>query len=123
MPDHSSIDITDLVEKVRSSFVTWGTKFIITAASEVPWLSWLGLPIIKPLFEFMLTKILEALSVGIEMQAFFTNTAIKKASQAKDFVNAVEVKNSLPPIATKDEYEKAELNQMAAFRSFVLLDS
>ncbi len=118
-PPPGTVDITNLVEQLRTSFVSWGTKFIITTAGVVPWLSWLNLPVIKEMFEFLLTKILDALSKGLEMQGFFLNTAIRKAGQAKDFVDAVNAKTALPTSATKEEYENAEKLQMAAFGNLV----
>lgn len=119
--ENGVVDITDLVERLRQSFVSWGTKFVIISAASVPWLAFLSLPVIRELFEFILTQIIDALSKGLEMEAFFFNTAIRKASQARDFIEAVEAKNALPPTASKEEYESAEKRQMAAFRNFVIV--
>lgn len=116
-----TIDITELVEQMRQAFVTWSVRLIISTVASVPWLSWLALPVIKPLFEFLLTNIFEVLSKAAEMQAFFLSTAMRKAAQAKDFVEAVNAKNSLPPSASFEEYENAEKKQMAAFRNFVMV--
>jgi hypothetical protein len=119
-PPSGTIDITNLVEQLRQAFVRWGTQFIINAAAAVPYLSWLGLPVIRQLFQFIVNKLLDVLSKAMEMQGFFMNTAIRKASQAKDFVDAVAAKEALPPTASNEEYENAEKRQMVAFRNFVM---
>jgi len=120
-PPQDTIDITDLVEKLRSSFVEWGVTFILAAISAVPYLQWLKLPVIRQLFRWILTKLLKIISHAIEMQAFFLNTAIRKSGQAHDFTSAVNALNNLPPTATEEEYAAYEQKRMDAFRNFVLM--
>lgn len=114
-----TIDITNLVEQLRQTFVTWGTNLIMTEIGLVPWLAWLNLPVIRQLFVFFLGEILQVLSKAIEMQGFFMNTAIRKASQAQDFVDAVTAKTNLPADASIQDILLAEEKQMQAFTAFV----
>ncbi len=112
---NGSVDITNLVEALRTSWVTWGTNLILGAVLTVPGLQWLGWPVILPIFRAIIKKLLDKLSREIEMMAFFFDTAIRKASQAKDFVAAVAAKENLPKDVTPEEYEYAERKQMVAF--------
>lgn len=114
-----TIDITDTVEKARVTWVKWSTRYIIEGASTVPWLSWLRLPVISQLFEFALGSVLEFLSKSAVMAAFFLNTTLRKASQARDFVSAVQAREALPKTATQKEYQDAEKLEMLAFSNFV----
>lgn len=120
-PPTGTIDITNLVETVRSSFVTWGTAFAFSAIVAVPGFQWVGFPVISSLVKSAIEFVLNVISKASVMQAFFMNTAVRKASQAVDFIDAVAAKNNLPPTATDLEYENAEKAEMAAFRNFVLL--
>ena len=116
-----SIDITDLVTNLKKTWIASATQLVFTGAVSVPWLSWLGLPVISNLFKFIIEKIVTAIADALEMQAFFLNTALKKAGQAQDYINAVNFKNSLPPTATNEEYKYAEKLEMEAFRDFVMV--
>lgn len=87
----------------------------------MPGLEWVALPVISELDKTAIQAILDLISKSVIMEAFFINTTIRKASQAQDYVSAVDAKNSLPPTATKDEYEAAEKAEMSAFRNFVLI--
>lgn len=118
-----SIDITDLVEKARSSFVTWGVAYIFGAEVAIPGLEWVADPIISTIDKELIRIVLNAISSSIVMEAFFLNTVVKKASQAQDYVDAVNAKLNLPPSATEAEVLKAEQNEVAAFRNFVVLTS
>jgi hypothetical protein len=118
-PGSGTIDITNLVETVKTTFINWASKLIVTTASGYfPPLAW---PVISTLFNYFVTKIVTVIANAAEMQAFFMNTAIRKASQAQDYINAVNAKASLPPTASDEEYEKAEQAEMAAFRNFVMV--
>lgn len=114
-----AIDITDLVEKTRSTFVDWATLYLFGLEVAVPGLEWVGLPIIQDIDKEIIREILNALSKAAVMQAFFMNTALRKASEAQDFVEAVDLIFSLPEDVSDDVYAKAEAAQMAAFRDFV----
>lgn len=116
-----TIDITNLVDQMKSVWIRWATLTVVTAAKAVPALSWLSFPVVAQLFEFAVKLAVTAIANGIEMQAFFINTAVRKASQAKDFVDSINTRNALPPTATDKEYQDAEKAQMAAFRNFVMV--
>lgn len=112
-----TIDITDLVEKMRSTFVSIEAEAIyLYAASQLPFLR---LPIISTLARKAIEAVLTSASERVVMQAFFMNTAIRKASQARDYIDAIVAKESLPPEVSDEEYEKYEQREMAAFNSFV----
>ena len=83
----------------------------------------LGWPILGPLFSFIVKEILTAVGNAAEMEAFFLNTAVRKASQAQDYVDAVNTKNGLPSTASDADYEAAEQAEMAAFRNFVMVSN
>ncbi len=46
---------------------------------------------------------------------------MRKSSQAKDYIDAVNSKLELPDTATDAEYERAERHEIDAFNSFVIL--
>lgn len=123
MSDDGTIDITDAVEKMRSTFVIAASDFLFAWIAAAPGFGWVLYPILKPLTEIVLKKILETLSTWIVMQAFFFNTAMRKSSQAADFVRAVVAKENLPEDVSDEEFEKAQLNEIEAFNRLVRLTS
>lgn len=86
---------------------------------SIPGLSWMALPVISSVDREVIKIILNALSESTVMEAFFMNTALRKASEAKDYVEAVKLKNELPEDVSDDEYEKYERKEMDAFINFV----
>lgn len=86
-------------------------------------MEWMALPVISSIDREILRIIFDELSKSVIMEAFFLNTAVKKASQAKDFTDAVAFKNALPSSASEVDFENAEKAQMVAFRRFVSLTS
>jgi hypothetical protein len=85
----------------------------------LPGFSWLGLPILSSLYKGALSWVLNLISNSAVLEAFFLNTAIRKASQASDYISAVDFKKSLPENVSDDDYEKAELKEIDAFKQFV----
>jgi hypothetical protein len=112
------IDITDVVEKSRQAFVDWGVDYIFGLGMAVPALRWLTLPVIRVVTRAIVKIILDEISQSVIMGAFFFNTAIRKASEAGDFVDAVNAKNALPEDVSDEEYKKFERAQMDAFITF-----
>lgn len=115
------IDITDLVEKTRSAFVDWAVAFVYAEEIAIPGMEWVALPVIAEIDRAIIKAIIDALSKAAVMQAFFVNTAIRKAAQAQDFVDASNALDSVPKDAPNDDYKKAELTRAAAFRNFVMV--
>ncbi len=115
------IDVTDLVENMRSAFVDYGVAYVFGLEVAIPGMEWVSLPIISTVDKEVIREILNLVSKATIMQAFFLNTALRKASQAGDLIAAVKTKLSLPQGASDADYEKAERAQMLAFRNFVLL--
>lgn len=117
----TEIDITDTIESLRSSFVSWGTVAISTAVFAIPPFEFLDLPIIRDLFLAALKGVLTVLSKEALMEAFFLNTILKKENEAQVYSDVVKAKNNLPGTATRDEVKNAEEKEMDAFRNLVLL--
>lgn len=114
-----TIDITDLVETMRESFVKWGEEYAANAAIAAPGFGWLALPVVNLLFRGLLRWVLNIITESIIMETFFLNTAVRKAEQATDYVNAV-TKRKLIKYGDS-EYEQAERNEISAFNNFVRL--
>lgn len=121
MDNSDTIDITDLVEKTRSSFVDWAVAYLFGLEVAIPGMEWVALPIVSQIDQEVIRIVIDALSKSAEMLAFFTNTVMRKATQSQDFIDAVNYKDSLPANASDEEYAKAEASQMDAFRNFVAL--
>lgn len=120
-PAPGTVDITNVVEAVRSSFVTFAVSFVLAAAATTPWLAWTRLPVISQAFSASLKWVMGTLSESAVMEAFFLNTTIRKQGQAHEFIDAVDALASLPKTASREEYANAEAHRMAAFRNFVML--
>ena len=117
---NGTVDITNVVTTMQSTFVTLATTFLTTAilatgpgAAIWPFVSWFAKPLMK--------WVLNTLAGWAVLQAFFMNTAIRKNAQALDYVNAVAAKGNLPPTATDAEYKAAEVAEMQAFTNFVMV--
>lgn len=121
--DAGVIDITNMVSNMQSTFISMAEAYVLAAILAVPGLGWLMAPILKYLLGGALTWIITKIATWSVMQAFFLNTAIRKASQAQDYTDAVAAKNSLPKDVSDADYEKAEQTEMAAFRDFVILSN
>lgn len=120
-PDSGTIDITNVVEKLRSSWVSYMVLFIYGQEIAIPGMEWVALPVISDIDKEVLKIILDIVSKEAVMMGFFVNTAIRKASQAEDFVAAVNAKDALPDSASPEDFSTAEKNQMVAFRNFVMV--
>jgi hypothetical protein len=118
-----SIDITNLVDSMREDFVVWATNFIYLAEISIPAFSWVATPIVSDIDKDIVKAILESLSKSVVMLAFFENTAIKKVSQAKDYISTKTALKALPVTASAEEYADAEKKNITAFASFVSLTS
>lgn len=116
-----TIDITNVVDSLKSTFITWAVAYVYGLEIAVPGLEWVAMPIIADLDKAAIKAIITLLVNSVVMEAFFLNTAIRKASQAQDYVDAITTKKSLPPTASQEEYAKAEAAECLAFRNFVML--
>jgi hypothetical protein len=119
MSNPETVDITNVVEKLRETFVTWAVGYIYGLEVGIPGMGWVALPILSSLDKAAIKEILNILTRSAVMEAFFLNTAVRKADQARDYVDAVTAKLSLPNTATQEEYKNAENAEMDAFRNFV----
>ncbi len=116
-----TVDITNLVTGLQTSWVAWATLYLTGLAGSTIYTAWLNWPVISIIFTFLVKLGVTALANALEMQGFFLNTAIRKASQAQDFISALNAKDLLPSTATDEEYENAEKAQMVAFRKLVIV--
>lgn len=121
MTTPKAIDITDLVEKTRSSFVDWAVLYVYGIEVAIPGMEWVGLPIVKDIDQEVLRLIIDGLSKSLVMGAFFMNTVMKKATDADDFIAAVAAIQNLPKDVSDEDFKKYRLAQMDAFRNFVAL--
>lgn len=116
-----TIDITDLVNNARTTFVVWAVDYVFIQISATPALAWLNLPVISNIARAVVEKIAVWLANSGVMGAFFLNTIEKKPAQARDYISLVRIKQNLSPDASDEDYAKAEQNEITAFNNFVLL--
>lgn len=116
-----TIDITEVVEQMRSTFVLAAKAYIMGLLLAIPGVGPFAVWFIKVFGGAFINWLLNTLSNWGVMQAFFLNTAMRKASQAIGYTDKVKAKNNLPPTATDEEYEKAELEEIQAFNNLVLV--
>lgn len=117
----STIDITETVEYMRSSFVLTAQRYIMGLLFTLPGVGPIAGTLLKILMKPFLGWILDRLSTWAVMEAFFANTIMRKANQAIEYTDAIKFKKSLPPETSNDEYEKAELEEINKFNNLVLL--
>lgn len=115
-----TVDITNLVESLKSTWIAFTTKAVMTGLVAIPYVGWFfAWPGVNQITEFFVDKGVTFAGNTMEMGGFFLNTAIRKAGQATDFLSAVAAKESLPPTVSDEDYLRAEQAQMAAFSNFV----
>jgi hypothetical protein len=124
-PKTGTIDITNTIEAMRSTWVSWSTTYVQSCITLIPYGigPMLSTWPLRSIIKWGLTLALNTISKSAVMGAFFLNTAIRKASQAQDYVDAINAKNALPPTASDAEYQKAEQAEMATFRNFVMVSN
>jgi len=113
------IDITDLVNAIASAAVKVEVDLLFQASTSLWFTAWLKLPVISDIYKTLLTWLFTWISTQEVNLAFYENTAIRKASQGNDFMNAHNFLKALPPNVTEEAYAKAEQAEIAAFNSFV----
>lgn len=121
MPADGTIDITNTVSNMSDTFVTLAYNYLTGLALAIPGigpvLTWFIKIFAGPLIKWGLEKLV----VWSVMQAFFMNTAIRKASQATDYTEAMKIKLGLPEDVSDEEYANAEAAEMHAFVNFVMV--
>lgn len=118
-PPTDTIDITNLVTSLKTTFINWAVAYIY--GLEVAAEPWVGLPIISSIDRMIVKALITYLVNSAIMEAFFLNTAVRKASQAQDYVDAIAAKAALPPTTSQANYQLAEQAEMTAFRNFVMV--
>lgn len=114
-----TIDITETVEYLKSSWVTWAKAYLFGVIVAIPALGWLAAPVIKLFFGAALDWILNKLANSAEQQAFFMNTVLRKASQASDYTDVMRRKLNFPLDGSDKDYEELEREEMVAFGQLV----
>jgi len=120
-PPTGTIDITDTANQLADTFATWATNITMTALAVTPYMGWTAWWGISTIIRAIVHGIMSYLSKTAEMLAFFLNTAIRKASQANDYMTAKTALNNLPPETSNADYEAAERLEMSAFHNLVVL--
>ena len=120
--DNGTIDITNLVSSMTSDFVSIETDLAMTEIALIPSVGpFLVGPVIGVITKFVVEKIISKLANGVRQQAFFFNTAVRKASQAGDYADASNALASLPESTSDADYKAAEEKRAQAFNDFVVL--
>ncbi len=114
-----TVDITEIVDSSKTTFIVWAVDYVFANMVTVPGLQWLALPGVRSLAKYTIESLVSLLADSVVMQAFFLNTAIRKASQAREYVEAVKIKKS----ANEVDYAQAEQNEIRAFTDFVRLNN
>lgn len=113
------MDISNLIDQLKDTWIRWAVTLIMNAVSVTPGLTWLRWPIISAIFETIIRYIMTAIANGLEMEGMFYQTAIRKADQAHEYIHAHE---HLKSVVTEKDYELAEKIEMALFHDFVVLN-
>lgn len=118
---NATIDLTDAVEKMRVTFTTLGKVFLYECLCSIPYVG-VGFkaPIISTIVKLGINWALDKLGSWSVMQAFFMNTALRKTSQAFDYVDAVNEKLKLVGV-TNEVYKLAEKKEMDTFINLVMV--
>lgn len=119
-PD-GTIDITNLVASLQSTFIKWADTFVYGELLTIPYMQWVALPVVSWIVQSMINWIVSKLVGSAVLEAFFINTAIRKASQAQDYVTAKDAVTNASPDIKDADYEALEKAEVLSFRNFVLL--
>lgn len=120
-----TIDITDLAEKIRQTTVDFEVGLamgylIAPPPAGLGFTFLVAFPPAKAVVEFVVRQLCEFLSKGAYRMAFNFNTAVRKASEAHDYVAAVNRKESLPEGCSDEEYAAAEAEEIAEFHRLAM---
>ncbi len=119
----SNVNAQPIVDKITQFAIQIESKLALTYI----YAAFPGLAAIRPVawvIEWIVNYVVTKINMGAEKQAFFLNTVIRAADEAKDFEQKVDAKNNLPAEATDEDIRKAEQAQMDAFDDlFNLVDS
>ncbi len=120
--DDGTIDLTDVIEKMKTTFVLAAKDYLVLQALAVPGLGTIAAWFVRVLGSAAIDWTLNKLANWTVMQAFFLNTAMRKLSQAKEYVIAVNEKENLSD-ASEVDYEKAERKEIDLFIDFVRISN
>lgn len=76
----------DYVNSIRTAFILLGTKAVMTELVALT--GFFALPLINPLIEWGLTKVLTIIATKAETQVFFLFIDMRVVSQGRDFESA-----------------------------------
>ncbi len=75
----------------------------------------LNVPIVRNAIKWAIEWFVRKYSNKAEKAAFFANTKIRAADQAKDFESKFDAVDALPEDVSNEDWEKAEREKLAAF--------
>lgn len=109
----TTVNIDPFVKKAQATFVVWASNIALTLIfTHAPFLNWPPLNwIIKQIVNWFINKE----SKTAEKIAFFANSKVRALDQAKDFESKSDKVEGLPDDVSDEDWEKAELEKMAAF--------
>lgn len=114
-----TIDIESVVSKVKTGFVTFLTRLIVTEAiTLLPWLGFFE----KILYETVEWAVNLAATKG-GLVAFMINTKVIAIDKGTDYVRAIEVVEQLPDDVDNETWEKAEREAAHQFKNLFNLAS
>lgn len=114
-----TIDITELVERLRNSFVVAQVDAVFASIASITGFGWVTLPVISTLVRAAIGFVIGRVADTLVMHGFFLNTAIRKADQAHEYLEASREKDRQAPTATDEEYERLERVEIDRFRDLV----
>lgn len=114
-----TIDLTELAKFIENDAGALAGEAAYQWLASTWFGAWLRLPIISTLAKAAIAKLFEVGFKAGVMQAFFLNTAIRKAGQAKDYVTATRAMKT--PAADIEDAKKKEAFRMKAFTELVMV--
>lgn len=121
--ENGVIDITDLVNSMGVTFEKYAVDFIYLNLIGNAIFAWLAAPGLSYITKEIIKMGVKGFSKSGILIVFFENTALRKAGQAQDYVNAVKKRKFLEGVGTREEFRKAELDEITQFYSLVRVTS
>lgn len=121
--DPGVVDITQLSLALKDTWVLIEVAASLAGIAAIPGMQWVSLPFVNKIFSYILNWLFSKAAQRLYDFGFFKNSAIRKASQAHQFIDAINTKNSLPANISQEEFKKYERIQMDQFRYLVVLSN
>ena len=116
---NTTIEIDSFVQKALATWIAWASGLVQGwLFTAVPWLN---VPIVRSLVKKIIEWVVRRYSEKAEKAAFFMNTKVRAADQAKDFEALVDKVEALPDDVSDEEWANAEREKLAAFEQLMSL--